>query len=192
MNYLAHLVLSYPERDEMFGNFIADGVKGKNYEKYRPGVRRGILLHRAIDSYTDKHPVYLKSKSRFRSEFGLYSGVVTDILYDHFLSVNWRNENWGNLENFATLCYLMFKDNYEILPPRFQNFIFKLIEHKRLTSYITPEGVGEAIDILGMARGIPQKGGIAVDIILNNYPDFQNEFGIFFSEILEYISEIRF
>jgi len=65
MNYLAHLLLSGNDEDVIFGNFIGDAVKGKQYQDYSPQIQKGILLHRQIDTFTDAHPVYLQSKRRF-------------------------------------------------------------------------------------------------------------------------------
>ena len=72
----------------VIGNFIADGIKGKKYLEYPAAIQKGILLHRAIDSYTDSHPVVRQSSKRLHANYGHYSGVIVDILYDHFLASN--------------------------------------------------------------------------------------------------------
>ena len=84
MNYLAHIYLSNEEEEITLGNFIADGVKGKKYIQFPSGIQQGILLHRAIDSFTDTHPIVRKSTKRLHKKYGHYSGVIVDILYDHF------------------------------------------------------------------------------------------------------------
>ena len=60
MNYLAHIYLSGTHMELRFGNFIADAVPGKQYAVYAKGVQKGILLHRAIDTFTDQHPLFRK------------------------------------------------------------------------------------------------------------------------------------
>ena len=62
MNFLAHTHLSQNNEDVIFGNFIADSVKGKSYLKYRTDIITGILLHRNIDLFTDRHLVVKNSK----------------------------------------------------------------------------------------------------------------------------------
>ena len=64
MNHVAHCFLSYPDAELLFGNFIGDYVKGRTWQDYPEGVQRGILLHRAIDVFTDTHPAKLASVSR--------------------------------------------------------------------------------------------------------------------------------
>ena len=63
MNYLAHIYLSGNDPDLIFGNFIADAVPGKQYKNYSNRIQEGIILHREIDSFTDQHPIFRKSKN---------------------------------------------------------------------------------------------------------------------------------
>jgi acyl carrier protein phosphodiesterase len=48
-------------------------------------IQNGITLHRAIDTFTDAHPVFREStKVTFR--YHHYAGVIVDVFYDHFLA----------------------------------------------------------------------------------------------------------
>ncbi len=75
MNYLAHLYLSGDSEEVLTGNFIGDAVKGKQYLNYKEDVQKGILLHRQIDSFTDKHPLVRMCSQYFRPNYGRYSGI---------------------------------------------------------------------------------------------------------------------
>jgi acyl carrier protein phosphodiesterase len=86
VNYLAHAYLSFGIPEIVVGNLISDFIKGKKQFEYPDSIRTGITLHRAIDTYTDAHPVTRQAKSYFRSAYGLYSGALTDVVYDHFLA----------------------------------------------------------------------------------------------------------
>ncbi|MEJ0028951.1 MAG: hypothetical protein WDO15_00545 [Bacteroidota bacterium] len=89
MNFLAHLSLSDNEPKLMLGNFMGDFVKGRNLaSKFEPLIVSGIELHRAIDHFTDTHKVVQQSKKRLDGKYGHYSGVIVDVFFDHFLSVN--------------------------------------------------------------------------------------------------------
>ena len=57
MNFLAHVYLSGSNIPLAVGNLIADRVKGKNIELLAHEIQEGVLLHRAIDTYTDQHPL---------------------------------------------------------------------------------------------------------------------------------------
>ena len=85
MNYLAHLYLSGNNADLLLGNFIADHLKGADRKRIYPeAIKRGIALHRRIDTFTDAHPVVAESKVRVREQFGKYAPVIVDVFYDHF------------------------------------------------------------------------------------------------------------
>ena len=86
VNYLAHAYLSFGIPDVVVGNLISDFVKGKKQLEYPDSIRKGITLHRAIDTFTDSHAVTRHAKSYFRGVYGLYSGALIDVAYDHFLA----------------------------------------------------------------------------------------------------------
>src|SRR5690554_279161 len=101
MNFLAHLYLSGNDEKLLTGNFIGDYVKGKNFLKYPGRIREGIILHRRIDTFTDNHDQFREVKKLFRSEFGLYSGVITDLVFDHMLASRWASYSEETLKQFA-------------------------------------------------------------------------------------------
>ena len=86
MNFLAHAQLSFHQPEILVGNMISDFVKGKKQYDFSPGIQQGIKLHRAIDQFTDTHPVTKELKQYFRLSYGLYAGVFTDVMYDYFLA----------------------------------------------------------------------------------------------------------
>ena len=53
MNFLAHIYLSGSSDLIKIGNFIADGVRGNKYLAFDSEIQKGIVLHRAIDTFTD-------------------------------------------------------------------------------------------------------------------------------------------
>jgi len=65
MNYLAHIYLSGNDDFLKLGNFIADEIKGKSYKEFPKDIQKGIILHRAIDDFTDHHPLVSKGAHRF-------------------------------------------------------------------------------------------------------------------------------
>jgi acyl carrier protein phosphodiesterase len=65
MNYLAHIYLSGESDLVTIGNFMADGIKGKDYKKYPVEIQIGILLHRHIDTFTDAHKTVRKAPNDY-------------------------------------------------------------------------------------------------------------------------------
>src|SRR5687768_11261936 len=118
MNFLAHLHLSGENEEIKIGNFIADFVKGKNYDHYPAGIRQGIIIHRHIDYFTDTHPIVLESKQRLYSTYHKYSAVIVDVFYDHFLATKWDDFSEIPLFDFASEFYYMVKKYSEHLPEK--------------------------------------------------------------------------
>lgn len=186
MNFLAHLFLSGNNPEILIGNFIADSVKGKGIFGYDIAVQQGIHLHRAIDSFTDSHPVCLKSKARLTERYRKYAGVVADMFYDHFLSANWKDYSSESLDHFVERIHLILMKNYPILPEKSQRFVAYMNKFNWLKGYGTFEGLGRAL--AGMAIRTPFKSGIenAVSDLKNDYPLYKSEFEMFFPEVSEF------
>ena len=72
----------------IIGNFIADGVKGKKYLEYPEQITKGIIYHRAIDSFTDQHETVKQSIRRLQQTQGKYSGVAIDMFLRSFSGKN--------------------------------------------------------------------------------------------------------
>ena len=135
MNFLAHAHLSGDNDALLFGNFVADSVKGNELNRYHQEVKNGIVLHRKIDRFTDMHPVVSGSKDKIRRHFGLYSGIVVDIFYDHFLAANWNLFSPVELSEFSTNVYKILAKRFLLLPPRTLRILPFLIAQNWLSSY---------------------------------------------------------
>ena len=101
MNFLAHLFLAGPAAapdyaGRLVGQFIADSVPGRQLLAYPAAVQVGIRAHRAIDAFTDQHPLVRRTTARLRAAgLGKYAGVVADMGYDHLLA---REEIFGPVQ----------------------------------------------------------------------------------------------
>ncbi len=183
MNYLAHIYLSGDNKMIKIGNFMADSIRGKSYEVYERDIKRGILLHRAIDSFTDMHPIYRQSKHRLHSKYGHYSGVIMDIFYDHFLAKNWSLYSKIPLEEFATDFYILLETNYEILTDKVKSIIPHMRNKNWLLSYSTIDGMQTIMN--QMNHRIKNQVPIDESILelQEYYTEFESEFKLFFTEI---------
>ena len=129
MNFLAHIYLSGNNDLIKIGNFMADGIRGNDYLKFPDQVIKGILLHRQIDTFTDAHPIYRKSKHRLHKKYGHYSGVIMDILYDHFLAKNWGNYSNEKLEKYVSDFYKSLEENKNIISEKTKSILSNHIWH---------------------------------------------------------------
>lgn len=189
MNYLAHLYLSGTEEKTLVGNFIGDYVKGRTWDKYPKTIREGILLHRQIDTFTDAHPKFREAKSLFRKEYGLYSGIIVDFLYDHYLAKNWYDYYDRSLRSFAKHAHAVLLQNFKSLPIRVQGFLPFLIQHRRLESYATVDGIIQSIKIMSKYSSLPDKSDF-VEITIKTNNDFLDQnFKDFMSDMVQFIHE---
>jgi len=184
MNYLAHIYLSGDNDLVTIGNFIADGIKGKDYKKYPKDIQIGVLLHRNIDTYTDAHQTVRKSTKRLHEKYGHYSGVIVDILYDHFLAKNWSKYSNIPLEDYVNTFYDSLEEHYEVLPLRIQKMMPFMMTDNWLLSYASIEGISRVLD--GMNRRTKNRSGMneAINELEEFYNEFENEFTMFFDELI--------
>ncbi|KAA3618854.1 MAG: DUF479 domain-containing protein [Flavobacterium sp.] len=186
MNFLAHIYLSGDDEGITLGNFIADGIKGKRYLKYPPKIQKGILLHRAIDSYTDAHPTVRQSTKRLHENYGHYSGVIVDILYDHFLAKNWVKYHDLPLEEYVNNFYNLLRDNFEILPARIQRMMPYMISDNWLLSYASIQGISTILSQMNVRTKNRSKMNLAVLELEEFYDEFEAEFTSFFDDLITY------
>jgi acyl carrier protein phosphodiesterase len=186
MNFLAHIYLSGENDLITIGNFIADGIKGKDYKKYPIDIQTGILLHRNIDTYTDAHKTVRLSTKRLHEKYGHYSGVIVDILYDHFLAKNWSVYCDDPLDDYVQKFYDSLEENYDILPLRIQKMMPFMVTDNWLLSYASIEGITRVLE--GMNRRTKHRSGMneAVNELEEFYSAFEKEFTHFFDELIEF------
>lgn len=178
MNFLAHIYLSGDSDAVTIGNFIADGIRGKDYKKYPEGIQKGILLHRAIDSFTDAHKTVRQSTKRLHKNYGHYSGVIVDILYDHFLAKNWSQYSNIPLEQYVEKFYDILEDHYEVLPLRIKRMMAYMIPNNWLLSYASIDGITRVLAGMNRRTQNRSKMNLAVNELEEFYEEFENEFTI--------------
>lgn len=189
MNFLAHIYLSQDNDLLKIGNFMADGIRGKDYLQFPEEVKKGILLHRKIDSFTDTHLIYRKSKHRLHDKYGHYSGVIMDIFYDHFLAKNWNKYSDEKLENYVDTFYNLLEENHAILTAKTINLLPYMKQNNWLVSYQSIEGIEKILLQMDFRTKQRAKMHEAVVELKFFYKDFEEEFTLFFEELREYCIE---
>ena len=183
MNFLAHIYLSGENELIKIGNFMADGIRGSHYLEFPKEIQQGVLLHRTIDTFTDAHPTYRKSKHRLHERYGHYSGVIMDIVYDHFLAKNWAVYHEEPLEDYAERFYRSLHNNYDVLTEKTQNMMPYMIDRNWLLSYATLSGLEMILfqmDYRTQHRAHMQN---AMAEVQEFYLEFEEEFTLFFEEL---------
>lgn len=189
MNFLAHIYLSGNNDLLKIGNFMADSIRGHHYLDYPDEIRKGILLHRYIDTFTDAHPIYRKSKHRLHEKYGHYSGVIMDIVYDHYLAKNWSKYSDEKLEDYAAGFYRLLQDNYNLLTEPIQKMMPSMIVRNWLLSYASLHGLEMILfqmDYRTKHRVNMQEAIVEVQLFT---AEFEEEFTLFFDELIQHCKE---
>jgi acyl carrier protein phosphodiesterase len=183
MNFLAHIYLSGDNDLIKIGNFMADGIRGKQFENYPSEIQKGIILHRFIDTYTDAHPVFRKSTKRLHEKYHHYAGVIVDVFYDHFLAKNWSNYSDESLVDFTNRFYESLRDNYDFLSERTKGMMPYMIEYNWLVSYQTVEGINRILTQMDGRTKNESKMRFASNELIEFYTEFEQEFITFFEDL---------
>lgn len=187
MNYLAHAYLSYGGPPGLLlGGVMADFVKGGHLEGYDPLVEWGIRFHRAVDTFTDQHPVSREARGVLREACGLYSGVFLDVVYDHFLSRDDGVFPQDSLELFAGEVYRSLGPLQAEMPEGFQKVFISMRTHNWLPSYQALEGVRRSFEGIRRRARYLDTGLPAFQAFLEHYDVFQEAYRRFFPELLSY------
>ena len=189
MNFLAHIYLSDNNDFIKIGNFMADGIRGNDYLDYPEQIKKGIILHRYIDTFTDANETFRISKHRLHKRYGHYSGVIVDILYDHFLAKNWTKYSDESLTSFVFRFYQSLEDNFEALTPKTQRILPIMIEQNWLESYATVEGISKILFQMDYRTKFKSKMQFSVEELEAFYDDFENEFTLFFEKLRNHVKE---
>lgn len=168
---------------------MADGIRGKQFESYPAEVQKGILLHRAIDTYTDAHPVFRQSTKKLHERYHHYAGVVVDILYDHFLAKNWVQYSNDDLSVFIDSFYLSLENNKPILSQRTLDIMPYMITQNWLLSYKTVDGIASILKQMDSRTKNQSKMRFAVEELTEFYDEFEAEFTSFFEDIQAHCKE---
>jgi acyl carrier protein phosphodiesterase len=183
MNYLAHLFLSGESTSILVGNFIGDSVRGNQFSTLDPSIQRGILLHRAIDRFTDAHPVVRKSKQRAQAVTGRYASVVIDVFYDHFLARDWSYYHAMPLPEYAQSVYTILAGWLNEFPDRSRHFYSYMVTHNILESYGSIDGITTVLQQMAKRAKFQSNMELAGDELVRGYRSYESEFREFMPEL---------
>lgn len=141
MNYLAHSFLSFNNEPVIVGNFIADHIKLSQTDSLPELIRKGVLIHRKIDSITDSHPLFVRNKRHFYNGFERYSGVLLDIYFDYLLAKNFHLFSDAGLEAYTQNIYQVLNNNRQYLPNSSERFLQYVLKNNTFFEYSKIEGI---------------------------------------------------
>ncbi|MEX0882369.1 MAG: ACP phosphodiesterase [Cyclobacteriaceae bacterium] len=184
MNFLAHAYLSFDNQKVLVGNFIGDFVRGNLEENFEREIIIGILLHREIDAFTDRHPLVKEAQDLLKPIFYRYSLVVTDMYFDYFLSKNWNKYDDRPILAYTEKVYAVLEQYREILPEKFLYTFTFMKKENWLASYGTMEGIQRSFTGLSYRTSFDSKIEKAPIYLEKHHDYFEDIFERFFEELI--------
>lgn len=188
MNYLGHIFLSGEDEALLTGNFIGDYIKGNQFLKYPEKIRKGIILHRTIDFYTDHNKNWQQIRNILRPVYSRYSGVVSDVLCDHVLAKHWSSFSKTRLDRYTKWVHAVLLINYEYLPEKVRAFLPFLIQHKRLQTYSSINKTIDALRIMATHTSLPENTQHLNKLLISEYNEIEHYALNFIHEISNFVN----
>lgn len=186
MNWLAHLYLSAPTPEFRLGNLLPDLIGPLRIEDLAPEVARGVHCHRQIDSFTDRHTVVRRSMGRIPAVHRRFSGIIVDVVYDHFLAVGWPAYAPEPLDEFVENTFAAFEGIGRVVPESARPHLKRIREEKLLCSYGTMAGIREALSRTGRRLRKPVDLGAALAEV--DLEALKGDFSVFFPELRSHVA----
>lgn len=170
---------------------MADAIKGNKYLQFEEEIQKGIILHRAIDTFTDLHPLVRQSKRRLHGRYHHYSGVIIDIFYDHFLAKNWALYSAIPLELYTSEVYAVLQKKTAIYPPNVNRLLHFMVQENWLLNYQKIDEIKKVLKRMNFRTFYKSQMNLAIEDLHLHYQEFEQDFHLFFKDIILFSHEKR-
>jgi acyl carrier protein phosphodiesterase len=186
MNHLAHALLAGGDEGLRLGGVMGDFVRGTPDPHLPPSVIAGIRLHRAIDSFTDRHPEVAAARERLPAPYRRYGGILLDMWFDHLLARDFRRWSGQSLVECSDTLRELLHRHDALLPEPLRRFRTYMDAHDLPAGYADPAMLDVALRGIGsrlsranpLATALPQLQALEAPL--------QGHFEAFFPEVLAF------
>ncbi len=191
MNFLAHSLFAQGNSERLAGQFAGDFVRGADLSAYSPGIQLGIRMHRFIDRYTDHHPAAVEVRHLFKPPVRRFAGIVTDVVFDHYLARNWQAYSDASLPEHVAYVHASLAEHHSQLPLGLQRFAAFIEKEEVLEGNLNFSAVELTLARLSRRskRFAPIADGAAV--VLEHEAELMAAFNAFFPELLAAANQHR-
>lgn len=191
MNFLAHLVLAERTAESLIGNLAGDFVKGRLSDELPAGIRKGIVEHRRIDSFTDTHADVGEFRRIIAEHHGHYARVIGDMFLDHFLVRHFEEVTGEQLADFLSSVWRTIDPHQPLLPGRLRQLYPRIRDDGWLESYGDVEAVRVALHNISFRFTRRPQLASATDLLDLHREAFEQRFRAFFPEVQEFARSLR-
>ena len=123
MNLLAHSLLGFGDEELIAGQICGDLVRGTLLTQFPRGIETGIRLHRHLDAFTDSNQDLKSARLQMHGVPLRFTGIVVDVLFDHFMAMHWSRLGDGTLAEHASYVHHALVQHHRFLPARLRHFM---------------------------------------------------------------------
>lgn len=191
MNHLAHALLSGTDPQLRLGGMLGDFLRGSIDPALADGVRRGVALHRAIDSYTDSHAEIVAARRLFLPPYRRYAGILIDVWFDHLLARDFERWSAHPLARFSDDLQALLRAHDAALPEALRRFSRYMHARNLPAAYAQREMISQVLQGIGLRlqRVNPLAEGLIE--ISRLEPELDTLFQRFFPQLQAYAKDWR-
>ena len=166
-------------------------MRGDAIEQFPDAVRRAIREHRMIDSTTDRHPLTKQAKALFEPPVRRYAGIVIDVVYDHFLALDWQTYSAMSLPAYTSLVEQTLDQHRELLPPQMHRFVDFIRREQVLAGNLQRAEIELTLKRLSMRSDRMRPLAQAGEALWANADQLKNLFDDFFPQLIAQVDHWR-
>nr|WP_199048648.1 ACP phosphodiesterase [Dyella sp. ASV24] len=189
MNHLAHTLLAGDDELLRLGGLMGDFVHGKPDSALPAGLIAGIRLHRAIDVYTDSHPVVVEARTLLPAPYRRYGGILLDMWFDHLLARDFPRWSDQSLDVYSAGVRELLYRHESLLPPGLLRFRHYMDAHALPAGYARPEEMGAAFDGISHRLRRANPVGEALPVLVGLDRPLQATFETFFPQLKQFAAQ---
>ena len=190
MNHFAHLVLARPTVASTVGNLLGDFARGVDTDSLPPRVRAGLLNHRAVDRFTDNHPLVTEMKACFSRRRRRFAGIALDIYFDHLLMRHWERFDSRPLEDAIGGFYRRMAAGQSLMPrDEMRRVTRRMIDYDWFGSYRELDAIAESLDRVASRIRFANRFDNAIEDLRANDAMIREGFLEFFPQLQRHVAE---
>ncbi len=190
MNHFAHLVLSRATVESAVGNLLGDFARGVDQHQLPTSVLAGLLNHRAVDRFTDNHPLVQELKSCFSDDRRRFAGIALDIYFDHLLINHWDRFEQRHLETTIDEFYRRLSDGRSMMPGQeMRRVTQRIVDYDWFRSYRDIDSIAQSLDQVAGRIRFANKFSNAIEDIVRHRDLIQDQFFEFYPQLQQHVTE---
>lgn len=190
MNHFAHLVLSQATVESTVGNLLGDFARGIDANSLPVPVRAGLLNHRAVDRFTDSHPLVLEMKRNFSSGRRRFAGIALDIYFDHLLLTHWEHFEQRDPGELIAKFYQRMAAGQSLMPgAEMRRVTRRMIDYDWFGSYRDSSAIAESLDRVAARIRFANNFDNAIQDLQRHHDFIRDGFFEFYPQLQQHISE---